>query len=141
MLYFVCGNCDSDEFLSTYYHITCSSYHILVVPYSWIHFAASVHVAFGGRSETSTSLTKWGRPREGIVSKTEDLVLHDSARSNKQTTVSSLLNSATDVTGGGSIVHFDASHQKLEKDYIEPWVTTLCYIFIFLQTHLLRIFF
>ena len=103
----------------------------LVVPHSWIHLAASVHVAFGGRSETSTSLTKWGRPKEGIFSKTEDLVLHDSAQSYKQNTVSSLLNSATDETGGGPLVCFDTSHQKLEKDYIEPWVTTLCNIFYF----------
>lgn len=104
---------------------------ILVVPHSCIHIAASVHVAFGGRSETSTSLTKWGMPKEGSVSKTEDLVLRDPVRGIKEITVSSLSTSVTDETRGGPIVHVDTSHQKLEKDYIEPWVTTVCNIFVF----------
>lgn len=91
-----------------------------------------MHVAFGGRSETSTSLTKWGTPKEGSVSKTEDLVLQDPVRGIKEITVSSLSTSVTDETRGGPIVRVDTSRQMLEKDYIEPWVTTVCNIFVFL---------
>lgn len=82
---------------------------------------SSVHVAFGGRSETSNSLTKWGMPKEGTVSKTEDLVLQDHVRGIKEITVSSLSTSVAEETRGGPIVHVDTSYQKLEKDYIEPW--------------------
>ncbi|KAK1399669.1 DNA-directed RNA polymerase III subunit rpc4-like [Heracleum sosnowskyi] len=82
---------------------------------------SSVHVAFGGRSETSTFLTKWGKPKEGSVSKTEDLVLQDPVRGIKEITVSSLSTSVTNETRGGPIVHVDTSHQKIEKNYIEPW--------------------
>ncbi|KAL8149296.1 hypothetical protein AgCh_006342 [Apium graveolens] len=85
---------------------------------------STVHVAFGGSSETSTSLTKWGTPKEGSVSKTEDLILQDPVRGIKEIKVSSLSKFSTSVTDesrGGSIVHVDTSHQKLEKDYIEPW--------------------
>lgn len=96
-----------------------------------------MQVAFGQTSVSSTSLTKWGMPEEGSVSKTEDLMLQDSVRGIKEVTVSSLSTSVVDETRGGPIVHVDTSRQKLQKDYIEPWVTFLCNISVFLQIQLL----
>lgn len=82
---------------------------------------SSVQVTFGQRSETSTSLSTWGKPKEESLNKTEDLVLQDSARGNRQITISSLTTSAADGSRGGPIIHVDPSYQKLQKDYIEPW--------------------
>lgn len=99
---------------------------ILVPPHTFeFKFAASVHVAFGHGTESSTSIKTYGKPREGNGGKSDGPALKDSAQANEQITIWSPPTISADGTRGSSAVGVDTSSQKIKKDYKEPWVIRL----------------